>query len=193
MMQNVDDIDEVVKKVQAGDRDAFRFVVTHCEARIRLILASMLPRETDIEGLAQEVFVTAYLHLRDYQSGSDFKAWISSIARNHARNELRKWARDHEKNERYRAEVEETVGEQLGAMVDRLDEKTLTSVRACLDKLTPAAREVVWARYVEGAQNQDIATTHSKTEGWVRIVLFRSRQMLARCVRGEEEVPDVVR
>jgi RNA polymerase sigma-70 factor, ECF subfamily len=76
--------------VLAGDREAYRQIITACEAKVRIVLAAILPVQDMVDDIAQEVFVTAYGKLRDYEPGSDFVAWLKAIARNLALNERRR-------------------------------------------------------------------------------------------------------
>jgi DNA-directed RNA polymerase specialized sigma24 family protein len=60
-----------VTAVLTGDREAYRQIILLCEARVRLILAAILPDSDKVDDIAQEVFVTAYSKLVDYRAGSD--------------------------------------------------------------------------------------------------------------------------
>ena len=66
------DIDEAIRRVLAGEIDAYEQVVRACEAKVRIVLAAMLPYGEPVDDLAQEVFVTAYNKLSDYEQGRDF-------------------------------------------------------------------------------------------------------------------------
>lgn len=189
-MQETPDIDAAVARILAGDKDAYRAIIERCEARVRVILAAILPREVAVEDVAQEVFVTVFLKLAEYRIGTNFDAWIGTIARNHARNELRKWIRRHQSTERYRAHVEDFFGERLDAITERGDDGILASVRTCMSRLAGVAGKVVHAFYVQNLSGRDIAKSYGKTEGWVRLVLYRARQMIARCLKEEGVMSD---
>ena len=53
------------------------------------IAAAMLRDRDATENLVQQVFVDAYLHLDQYEPGTDFGAWIRTVARNRLRKDLR--------------------------------------------------------------------------------------------------------
>jgi Sigma-70 region 2 len=95
--------------VLAGDREAYRQIITACEAKVRIVLAAILPVQDMVDDIAKEVFVTAYGKLRDYEPGSDFVAWLKAIARNLALNERRRWFRHARFRDKLHAEVERSV------------------------------------------------------------------------------------
>ena len=86
-------LDALVGATLAGDREAYRQIITLSEAKVRVVLAAILPDSSVVEDLAQEVYVTAFYKLVDYRPGSDFLASLTTIARNLALNERRRWHR----------------------------------------------------------------------------------------------------
>ena len=75
---------ELVKRVLAGDRDAYRDVVKEYGPVVRACLASHLTSAQTVEDLAQETFIAAYEHLKEFDVQRDFGPWIKTIARNKA-------------------------------------------------------------------------------------------------------------
>jgi RNA polymerase sigma-70 factor (ECF subfamily) len=74
-------LDRSVEAVLHGNREADREVIAQCEANVRVVLAAILPDVEGIDDLAQEVFVTAYAKLPEFELGKDFGLWIKGIAR----------------------------------------------------------------------------------------------------------------
>src|SRR5256885_754611 len=97
-------LDPLVEAVLRGDREAYREVITQCEAKVRVVLAAILPDSSAVEDVAQEVFVTAYAKLHSYQLGTDLVLWIKAIARHLALNERRRWLRQARFRDRFAAE-----------------------------------------------------------------------------------------
>jgi hypothetical protein len=56
-----------VRRVLAGDPDAFAPLVRRHEARVRALCASLLKDPTDAEDAAQESFLKAYRHLGGFR------------------------------------------------------------------------------------------------------------------------------
>jgi RNA polymerase sigma-70 factor, ECF subfamily len=55
----------------------------------------------------------------------------------------------------------------------------------CLEELPQAQRELIEQRYREQAPLRKIAQTADSTEGSVKVLLWRARRMLARCIEGK--------
>src|SRR5579871_2137301 len=84
-------LDRIIEAVVGGDRESYRQVILRCEAMVRMILAAILPDPGGVDDVAQEVFVTAFGKLNQYQPGTDFELWLKAIARNLALNERKRW------------------------------------------------------------------------------------------------------
>ena len=185
MSETVNRIDESVRQVLAGERDAFRFIIDECEVKVRVILASMLPDSSMVDDVLQEVFVTVYKKLTKYKIGTDFNAWIAVITRNYARNEQRRWYRAREKREIYRVYVEHKIASCSAKMGDNINEDVLMSLRDCSAKLQEKTQDLIKAFYFEGKSGMSIAKEFGKKESWVRLNLFRARTAMADCMKGK--------
>lgn len=174
--------DRQVTAVRGGDREAFREIVARHEAAVRVVLAAMLPDADLVDDAAQEVFVTAYLKLGDYSVGTDFASWIKAIARNVALNERRRRRHGQETVRRYREQIEDLLQPDWDAALGPADAEVLAGLRACLEALPPRSRELVRSRYYEESSSREIASAHGQSEPWVRVSLFRLRQVLADCL-----------
>ena len=101
-MDERETIESALQEVLQGNRDAYRSVVVACEAKVRMVLAAMLPGNIAVDDLTQEVFITAYLKLAEYKQGTDFVAWLKGMARNMALNERQKTINGFAFKEKYR-------------------------------------------------------------------------------------------
>src|SRR6185503_20956526 len=55
----------------------------------------------------------------------------------------------------------------------------------CLEELPATQRELIEQRYREEAPLRKIARTADSTEGSVKVLLWRARRQLARCIEGK--------
>lgn len=175
-------LDDHVRACQAGDLDRFAAIVAACEPKVRGVLAAMIPDPNCIPDLTQEVFVTAYEKLGTYQPGGNFLAWIRSIARHVAQNERRRWYRRQDLQQRYQAETEERISDQVEAWVDSLPEDVLASLRSCVDGLGGRTRELVDGFYFEGQSLQRLADALKLSAGAAKVALHRARSALGKCL-----------
>jgi DNA-directed RNA polymerase specialized sigma24 family protein len=107
-------VTEALKRAQKGDADAFGVVVSARQARLRSFIAGYVPKAEWVDDLAQQAFVSAYQGLGGFQAGTDFYAWLKSIAYNHLRAELERT------NRRRRLEKEYLLDLSAGELQGRL-------------------------------------------------------------------------
>jgi RNA polymerase sigma-70 factor (ECF subfamily) len=74
---------DAVRRVRAGDVDAFALLVRRHEPRVRALCASMLNESGDADDAAQEAFLKAYRHLADFRGDALFSTWMHRIAYRH--------------------------------------------------------------------------------------------------------------
>lgn len=185
-----DDLDRTVTAVLRGQRDLYRRIIDACESPVRLVLARVLPEGASVEDVAQETFVTAFAKLRDYRTGTDFMAWIQSVARNLALNERRRWLRKESLLRRYRASIEEEVAPVLDALPGKMEADALGALRACVSQLQEHARGVVEAFYFEDLSSGRIAERFRRPASWVFVVLHRARAAIGQCLKNKGVLAD---
>ena len=82
---------DVVRRVRDGDSDAYRLLVERYQARIHRLVGRVLgPDHGDVDDVVQEVFVKAFFSLGKFREDAMFSTWITRIAINRARDEIKK-------------------------------------------------------------------------------------------------------
>lgn len=152
-------------------------------------LLFLLRDRDDAQDITQETFRVALSRGPDPAKGSDYGAWLRSIARNLARNHARKLRRGHwllpdDFLERAAHHFEATGSDQDGVWDAR--RSALTS---CLEKLSPASRDLIRRRYERGEQVRVAAKELGIEPNTLSKRLERIREGLRRCIedalRGE--------
>ena len=87
---------ELVKKAKRGNKQAFVTLFDRYKDKIAGYLYGYMGDYTTAQDLASETFLSIYEHLGTYKDEGKFLAWAYTIAKNFARNELRKRKRDME-------------------------------------------------------------------------------------------------
>jgi RNA polymerase sigma-70 factor, ECF subfamily len=132
------------------------------------------------EDLVQEA---GLLLLREPAPPRSVQGWLLRVARNLALNSLRAARR-----ERARRTVVATRGPQAAA---RVPEDVLESaedgerIRACLDRLPRAARELLWLRIVDGLSLRELAEVCGEPRTTAARRAEEALVRLARCFHGE--------
>ena len=86
------DDDDLLRRAQRGDRDAFADLVARHQDRLYTMLYRLLGNAADAADVVQETFLRAYLHI-DRLNGPGVRAWLFRVAVNCGRDLQRHNAR----------------------------------------------------------------------------------------------------
>ena len=80
------ELDVLIQRYRAGDRDAFDNIYYETQTSVYLSIKTYIREPQIIEDLMQDTYVRVIQNISKYQIGTNFKAWISCVARNIAIN-----------------------------------------------------------------------------------------------------------
>lgn len=168
----------LIERVQQGDRAAFEQLVVRHQNAVFAYLRARLSQPTDADDLTQEVFLRCYLARARFDANSLVRPWLFGIARN--------LLHEHVRRLRRRKEVAWTELclelEQISpAEHDQYDE-FLGHLPVCLDSLGQSARQALELHYASRLRLVEIGEHLKRSEGAVKLLLFRARQALKRCL-----------
>ena len=180
----IDDQD-LIKKILAGNTNAYAEIVRAYQAKVLGLCTSLLGDAVQSEDAAQEIFIKAYQALRSFRGSSTFSTWIYRIAANHCKDLLRK--RSREKTESLDA-LMEASGEKAqklwepsfdpGAAAEASD-----TLGKLLSSLSPDERLILTLREIQGLNYREISGVLQCSLDAVKSRLRRAREAL------EEKVP----
>lgn len=176
--------DRLVVEVLAGDTAAFAGLVRLYESDLWRIAAALLRDRGATENLVQQAFMDAYAHLDQYRPGTDFGAWLRTVARNRLRKELRTAAREDRRLAVYR----EQLAERLRAEAPDPDDDSdlyLAALRGCREQLPEADAALIRLRYERGLSFDAIAAHRGQTPEAVQRMVSRVRFRLRACIEGK--------
>lgn len=164
------------------DRHAefLRAFTTH-EPAVRAFARRLVPRRADADDVMQEVAVVLWEKFSEFREGGDFKAWACGIARYKALAWMRDKGRDRLVLDN---DVIELVAEQSLAGEPLLQQQR-EALEFCLQKVTPAERDLLARAYQSDASIREVAATSGRSVGGFYQWLYRVRQMLLDCVKRE--------
>jgi RNA polymerase sigma-70 factor, ECF subfamily len=148
-------------------------------------------RAQDAEDLVQDTYLKAFRASRQFQAGTNLKAWLFTILHNTFRNMRRHDGRNP-------VDVNSETVEQAADVTDegRTPEQLLTratldsDLQAALDDLPDAFRQAVWLRDVEEFSYAEIAKIVDVPIGTVMSRISRGRRMLHdRLTRDRTDTP----
>lgn len=80
------ELDEYIEKYKSGDNDAFDIIYQETKKSVYLSIYAIIKNSQTIEDLMQDAYMKIISSIESYETGTNFKAWTSRIARNIAIN-----------------------------------------------------------------------------------------------------------
>jgi RNA polymerase sigma-70 factor (ECF subfamily) len=171
---------EWVCAAQAGDAEAFAKLVERHQHGVRACLAARMDDPHEAEDLAQEVFVTAFRKIGEFDSERPLAPWLRSISFNLLRNHWRKFrARAVGGNAELAALLDQRVAAECGPERESI---LLAALRDCLERLDGPARELVQRRYADEQSVRDLSAQLQRGYSALTMQLHRLRELLADCI-----------
>src|SRR5688572_29057145 len=180
------DIDQqLVERVQRGDKAAFDLLVAKYQRKIFRLLSRLIRDAAEIEDVAQEAFIKAYRALPNFRGDSAFYTWLYRIAINTAKNYLVSQGRRAPTSTQSDVEDAETFddGDHLRDL-NTPDSMLVTkqvgdAVNRAIDQLPEDLRTAIVLRELEGLSYEEIAESMQCPIGTVRSRIFRAREAIA--------------
>lgn len=147
------------------------------QSLVRAFILSLQPGFSEADDVLQETFLVVTRRAADYVVGTNFVAWVCTIARLKLLEARRK------------AGTPGLTAEALAALCEDVPDESffrdrLEALQACLGKLAPKARELVQLRFHGELGPQEIAARISWKEAAVRVALSKARAFLRDCVQA---------
>lgn len=179
-MSSAADESRTVRAAQQGDGVAFAALVALHHRGIRACLVARLPDPHEAEDLAQDVFVTAYRKLGEFDATRPLAPWLRSIALNLLRNHRRKFRAQAVGGN---TELAELLDERIAAECTADREPLLhAALHDCLDHMDGPARELLRRRYGEEQSVRELSDELQRGYSALTMQLHRLREVLAECI-----------
>ena len=180
---------QLVVRVQHGDKQAFGLLVAKYQRKLIRLLARMIRDPAEVEDVAQEAFIKAYRALPNFRGESAFYTWLYRIGVNTAKNYLASKGRHVPTTTE--VEAEDAEGYESGELLRDNDspERLLQTqqigetVSAAMESLPDELRTAIVLREIEGLSYDEIAAVMDCPIGTVRSRIFRAREAIAERLR----------
>jgi len=176
---------QLIKRVCAGDREAFYELVRPYERMLYATAISVTKNSADAEEVAQEAVLKAFLNLASFRGEAKFSTWLVQITYNEAKMKLRK-ARLH-----LYESIDEQQQNQDGDYIPRdfadwqpiaselLETKEIREmVQNAINLLSSVYREVLILRDVQLLTIKETMAILGISEAAVKTRLHRARLLL---------------
>lgn len=171
----------LIEGVMRGERAAFEAVIVRHQSAIYGFLRARLLQHSDAEDLTQEVFLRFYLARAKFDSTQLIRPWLLGIARNLLKEHIRKHRRHREVAwTEMCLQLEEALPPDAARCANQ--DETSDRLPVCLDGLGPSAKQAIQLHYSDNLRLSDIGERLRRSEGAVKLLVFRARQALKRCL-----------
>lgn len=179
-----EDLDQdLVRRVQLGDKSAFDLLVIKYQHRIVHLVNRYVKDPSEAQDVAQDTFIKAYRALGDFRGDSAFYTWLYRIAINTAKNYLLSRSRRHFD---YEIDVQDAEQVENAAQLKDMDtpdnllmnEQIVKVIKTAIEKLPEEMRIAITLREFEGMSYEEIAEAMDCPIGTVRSRIFRAREAI---------------
>lgn len=170
--------EELLQQVLRADQNAFREIVDRYKAYVFAIILNLLPANSDVEDIAQEVFMQVYRSLPEYRS-QNFKAWLGKITVNKTLDWKRahgKYSQQEELDFDYLADENESRAPDMALMQKENSDR----LRDVCQQLPPIYGQVIQDYYFESKSYAEIAQSDGISIKTVESRLYRARAMIKK-------------
>ncbi len=185
---NLEEDQQLVERVQRGDKRAFDMLVLKYQPKILALVMRFVRDSHEAQDVAQEAFIKAYRALANFRGDSAFYTWLYRIAINTAKNHLVSRGRRPQEVDASAEEAEFYEGDhglKDLASPERLllrDEIEAT-VNRSIEQLPEDLRMALTLREFDGLSYEDIANVMQCPVGTVRSRIFRAREAVDKALQ----------
>ena len=174
---------QLVVRVQKGDKRAFDLLVLKYQSRMHAIVGRFVRDTDEVADVVQESFIKAYRALPKFRGESQFYTWLYRIAVNTAKNYLVARSRRPPGSDIDAMDAEYYDGsdylKDLGTPENNLFRDELAAlIHKAIADLPEDLRTAVTLREFEGLSYDEIATIMDCPVGTVRSRIFRARETI---------------
>lgn len=176
---------QLVERVQRGDKHAFDLLVLKYQHKIVGLVGRYLRDQSDVQDVTQEAFIKAYRALPRFRGDSQFYTWLYRIAINTAKNYLVSRSRRPPDRD---IDVSEGEFQDNSAVLRDIEnpENALATdqlesvIYRAIDDLPDELKVAVTLREFEGLSYEEIAEVMECPVGTVRSRIFRARESIEK-------------
>ncbi len=164
----------LVKRVKAGDKDAFGKLVQKYKQQIYFVAYRMTNSHADADDISQEAFIKAYESIGSFKEKSSFSTWIYRIIVNMTINHLKKIGR------KQTFALDENISIENNSDPGEIEEQRQLheEITKAIGSLPLKQRMVVELAILEGLPHREIANILGCPEKTISWRLFQARKNL---------------
>jgi RNA polymerase sigma-70 factor, ECF subfamily len=183
------DVDQqLVERVQKGDKRAFDLLVLKYQHKIFAVISRFIRDHAEVQDVAQDAFIKAYRALPNFRGESAFYTWMYRIAINTAKNYLvarnrRPPASDVDMEDAEFFAGNDAMHEMNTPERNLLRDELQVVIDQAFRDLPDDLRMAVTLREIDGLSYEEIAEAMSCPIGTVRSRIFRAREAIDKKIQ----------
>jgi RNA polymerase sigma-70 factor, ECF subfamily len=183
--------DQLVARVQKGDKRAFDLLVLKHQFKVHAIVSKYVKDYDEVNDVVQETFIKAYRALEAFRGESAFYTWLYRIAVNTSKNYL--LARNR-RPPSFDVDLGDAENAELSIQLQNLDSpdnilsrnELETVIDVAIKGLPADLRNALILREFEDLSYEQIADIMDCPVGTVRSRIFRAREALEEKIKEME-------
>jgi RNA polymerase sigma-70 factor (ECF subfamily) len=164
--------------------DLVRQLLEHRDGLFGFVLALTQDREA-AEEIFQEVGLAVVEEAGKKTAVLRFLPWVHELARRRVAEYYRRHSRRRALEHSEPLDEVVSLAFQEGASDPAGVSARQEHLERCLEELPDAQKEMIARRYRDHTPLKDIADGAKSTEGTIKVLLWRARRQLARCIEGK--------
>lgn len=189
-MSTTESDQQLVERVQAGDKRAFDLLVLKYQHKIFSLISRYVKDADEVQDVAQEAFIKAYRALPRFRGDSAFYTWLYRIAVNTAKNYLVSRNRRPPSSDVEVEDAEFFDGPSALKQIENPEtllygQELKQVVELALESLPEDLRVALTLREFDGLSYEDIANVMECPVGTVRSRIFRAREAIDIRVKAQ--------
>ncbi len=174
-----EDLRLTVEQALRGDQQAFEMLIRAYSRTVFVHAFAVLQNRAEAEDIVQETFLKAYKSRRALKDAEKFLSWICTIARNTARDHLKK--RKPEPLPEDADEIMDTTAAKPDRELEALESRE--RIHRVLSSLPEQYRLALTLRYMDGMDHETIGQTMGLSDGALRGILGRGLQAMRKALK----------
>ena len=172
--------DMLLESIADGNRTAMHILYCRHNVRVYRFILRIVRDATTAEDLVSQVFLDVWRTARQFQGRSQVSTWLLSIARFKALTAMRQRRFEDIDQEDVRQIPDDCDTPETS--LDRSD--TSAILRACVQKLSPAHREIITLVYYHEKSVEEVGQIIGIPQSTVKTRMFYARKQLADLLKG---------
>ncbi|MBR1167675.1 sigma-70 family RNA polymerase sigma factor [Bradyrhizobium sp. DASA03005] len=172
--------DMLLESIAGGNRTAMHILYCRHNVRVYRFILRIVRDATTAEDLVSQVFLDVWRTAGQFQGRSQVSTWLLSIARFKALTAMRQRRFEDIDQEDVRQIPDDCDTPETS--LDRSD--TSAILRACVQKLSPAHREIINLVYYHEKSVEEVGQIIGIPQSTVKTRMFYARKQLADLLKG---------